>query len=223
MKYKAYFLKSVAGFLLVSPQYVMADYRYTFTSGPITEIIANNNIRGNELVPIEPDDFLTIVINTTAAPMTQGADYPSGSNPKGYFLEATSIEMSFGAYHLNSADAGYNPYTSFFINEYDASGLPTNWNFNLVTEPYGSAGSTPDYFEQLQFLSQGDGGNSYNSIFTYSLTPAGEYYMNAIAAGPGQWTLEQISSPVPEVETYAMMMAGLGLVGFVSRRRKTKQ
>lgn len=30
-----------------------------------------------------------------------------------------------------------------------------------------------------------------------------------------------VLSPVPEPETYAMLLAGLGLVGFVGRRRKT--
>jgi hypothetical protein len=28
------------------------------------------------------------------------------------------------------------------------------------------------------------------------------------------------AQPVPEAETYAMMLAGLGLVGFMARRRK---
>jgi hypothetical protein len=28
------------------------------------------------------------------------------------------------------------------------------------------------------------------------------------------------AAPVPEAETYAMMLAGLGLVGFMARRRK---
>ncbi|SFU39401.1 PEP-CTERM sorting domain-containing protein [Nitrosospira multiformis] len=30
-----------------------------------------------------------------------------------------------------------------------------------------------------------------------------------------------LASPVPEAETYAMLLAGLGLIGFTSRRRKT--
>ena len=34
-------------------------------------------------------------------------------------------------------------------------------------------------------------------------------------------TLAQaVSAPIPEPETYAMMLAGLGLIGFVARRRK---
>jgi len=31
-----------------------------------------------------------------------------------------------------------------------------------------------------------------------------------------------VTSPVPEPETYAMLLAGLGLMGFVARRRKQK-
>ena len=33
---------------------------------------------------------------------------------------------------------------------------------------------------------------------------------------------EAITAPVPEPETYALMLAGLGLVGFMARRRKAK-
>ena len=41
----------------------------------------------------------------------------------------------------------------------------------------------------------------------------------------GSWVLRgadigQIASPVPEPETYAMLLAGLGLIGFTARRRK---
>ena len=30
-----------------------------------------------------------------------------------------------------------------------------------------------------------------------------------------------IGIPIPEPETYAMLLAGLGLLGFIARRRKT--
>jgi hypothetical protein len=35
-------------------------------------------------------------------------------------------------------------------------------------------------------------------------------------------TLDQQTAPIPEPETYAMMLAGLGLLGFAARRRKQK-
>lgn len=49
-------------------------------------------------------------------------------------------------------------------------------------------------------------GNSFGSISSYSGTIS-------VAAGA------PIPSPVPEPETYAMMLAGLGLLGFAARRK----
>ncbi len=34
------------------------------------------------------------------------------------------------------------------------------------------------------------------------------------------YTIEMVTAPIPEPETYALMLAGLGLVGFMARRRK---
>ncbi len=36
-------------------------------------------------------------------------------------------------------------------------------------------------------------------------------------------SLQQVKSPVPEPETYAMFLAGLGLMGYMARRRKENQ
>jgi hypothetical protein len=40
--------------------------------------------------------------------------------------------------------------------------------------------------------------------------------------GPIGWTT-YMAAPVPEPETYALMLAGLGLLGFVARRRNQKE
>ena len=47
-----------------------------------------------------------------------------------------------------------------------------------------------------------------------------EIFVNVQHPASGNDVLVQISAPVPEPETYAMMLAGLGLVGFMGRRRK---
>ncbi|OYY92748.1 MAG: hypothetical protein B7Y41_14295 [Hydrogenophilales bacterium 28-61-23] len=49
----------------------------------------------------------------------------------------------------------------------------------------------------------------------------GKYYVNVQHPDSGNDMLVEIS-PVPEPETYAMMLAGLGLVGFMARRRAAR-
>ena len=60
----------------------------------------------------------------------------------------------------------------------------------------------------------------YNLV---SLMSAGPYYLavSGLADGSagGHYVLN-IAAPVPEPETYALLLAGLALVGFVARRRK---
>ena len=60
---------------------------------------------------------------------------------------------------------------------------------------------------------------------TFSSLLAGDYYYQVTGAvignkGGGYQLFSEVS-PVPEPETYAMLLAGLGLVGFMVRRRKT--
>ena len=50
---------------------------------------------------------------------------------------------------------------------------------------------------------------------TYSL------HINYTATGAGNYKGSVEVTPVPEPETYGMMLAGLGLMGFVARRRKS--
>lgn len=93
-------------------------------------------------------------------------------------------------------------------------------------------------------------GNSNNFLFVNSETPDDLYYKNFFfyipyyggidplistyahaqfrnigadnSAGIGTWALKSVSA-VPEPEVYAMLLAGLGLMGTTARRRKEKQ
>jgi hypothetical protein len=60
--------------------------------------------------------------------------------------------------------------------------------------------------------------------FSGSGTPIAPYG-NFIQAGVDNFRLSAVqqAAPVPEPETYAMMLAGLGLLGMAARRRKQKR
>lgn len=56
-----------------------------------------------------------------------------------------------------------------------------------------------------------------------SLNGAGDYFIHiaGVATGSGSYNGNvSLVSPVPEPETYGMLLAGLGMIGFVARRRK---
>jgi hypothetical protein len=70
--------------------------------------------------------------------------------------------------------------------------------------------------------------NPATSSFTLAgsaITPG--YYSLAVNghsdAGMGAYALSVMVTAVPEPESYAMMLAGLGLLGFASRRRKQQE
>ena len=43
---------------------------------------------------------------------------------------------------------------------------------------------------------------------------------NVVGASNGSYAFSAVAAPVPEPETYAMMLAGLGAVGFIAFRRR---
>ena len=73
-------------------------------------------------------------------------------------------------------------------------------------------------------------GSSFQNLTPFSL-PAGAYELrisgtSLVGSGgyfSGHMTLATTTAPIPEPETYAMMLAGLGLMGFVARRRKRNE
>ena len=67
----------------------------------------------------------------------------------------------------------------------------------------------------------GIGGAAFGGTTTLALD-AGSYYYAVAGYGfsPGGYAIASTTAPVPEPETYAMLAAGLGIVGFLARRRR---
>lgn len=78
-----------------------------------------------------------------------------------------------------------------------------------VTDPYNVG-----YVDMIV----GEGDISPEGILAYSYN--GKHYLAAAHEVSNTTTLYSLAAPVPEPESYAMLLAGLGLIGVAARRRK---
>ena len=126
----------------------------------------------------------------------------STDSTKGYLLswDLTSTAGSLDSgFNYNAGDSYISSYTSssFYPVAKNCCAMPP-WLYVSFTNPLNTIGTDP-----ISFVFELD---------TYSGPP----YSNMRYAYSGY----AISSAVPEPQTYAMWLAGLGLIGFITLRRK---
>jgi hypothetical protein len=119
------------------------------------------------------------------------------------FLQPVGGVYSFGTFSINTGGGDNQPYGSY----------------GVAIDSTARNGSGKGYFGDLQFNLTRVGGLSTTDF----LANANGYYFsadisNGVNTGAQAWAL----TSVPEPESYAMMLAGLGLMGFVVRRRKNR-
>jgi hypothetical protein len=115
---------------------------------------------------------------------------------------------------------------------FSVAGLPAtastgvSVNLNLGSLSFHISNMKLDLFNASNGWIAGDlvSGSSDNTVDVNAVLTNGDYYFLvrgfADGAGTNQGIYTFTAAAVPEAETYAMMLAGLGLVGFmVSRRR----
>lgn len=145
-----------------------------------------------------------------------------GDNINGYtaVFSNNSVGNSFSDWlnfsiPASSDGSGASVVLSNFVNNISYS----NWNVIFtVFDLYESAnlvasGFTGGIYSALSFNNQAVPGN-------YSLNVAGYKLDTAQSGGYSGTVSVNPAAPVPEPETYAMLFAGLGLIGFTARRRK---
>jgi hypothetical protein len=126
--------------------------------------------------------------------------YPTAANAD---ITNSTHGAAFNTAGANMFDAGDA------TNVYFQNGSKDNWNGATSFTSTGAASGDLNFY----FLSN----TSTNTATAAAVTKyAGVWSFDSATA-----QLSYATAPVPEAETYAMMLAGLGLVGFmVSRRRK---
>jgi len=137
----------------------------------------------------------------------------NGTYDVGYNVISPHSELSY-MYYVNLGLKGYYSPTGAFQQDYGVFGNGTTGgqkNVGLVNNLQSTVyWSGTEYAPNLASLawgflaSNGGQGSYYQTI---------EFYAWAVRPG-------DVAAPVPEPETYAMMLAGLGLLGFAARCRK---
>jgi hypothetical protein len=102
---------------------------------------------------------------------------------------------------------------------------PTSIAFNMTTSGLQRFdGSNWSLLTPFTFTTQSLGSVSLTSgLFGNPSIAAGTYRLlveGSVLNGPASYTVQSSVTPVPEPHEWAMMLAGLGLVGWVARRRK---
>lgn len=122
--------------------------------------------------------------------------------------------------------AGDNIYQAFSS---DGAGL-YNVNFLANGQGYSSVYLSSDVNAQNFSNAQGTSGSPstvygpgwQSATYSFNATANTSYHVFFEGAGTGLGVDGISVTAVPEPETYAMMLAGLGAVGFVARRRKSR-
>lgn len=94
-----------------------------------------------------------------------------------------------------------------------------------ISNNFGSFGITGGTIELFTSAGSKVGGISFASGTTFDSLLAGDYkfVISGTATGKlgGSYIVNAAVTPVPEPETYALLLGGLGVIGFVARRRKS--
>lgn len=143
-------------------------------------------------------------------------DYP---NPE-FFFQAVS--GSFTDHYTFTMPADFVGVTSVTVSNDNAPGLLiTGGMFSLYSNADGIVGNGDDALVGGAWAFDGTTGTTQHTV---AIAPGDYYYavsgMGAGIAGQGAYIISSQLQPIPEPETYGMLLGGLGLLGFMLRRRK---
>ena len=151
-------------------------------------------------------DGFTIFVPVSATLVASTAPAPFNGAP-GFWSQGSSSQLDLGGNGSQNlvAPAGYAAYTWWGQNTQSVYTPGSTANFSITLSNVAVGSNTvgvSTYFGYGAATAQ-SASNQYGNYSTFTGT-----FASPVAA-------------VPEPETYAMLLAGLGLVGFMARRRKS--
>jgi hypothetical protein len=161
------------------------------------------------------------------------ATYNINETLTGTFLYGVQADGTGDMTHsLVAADPVHTLNTSFSFTNVNGSPFSTG---GIFTESFGGGDATYGTFT-FTSLTGGNGTSSFTGLF--NVTGGTGLYSGAVGSGAMSGTdtwytqvsgtsihtsIGSFTTPVPEPETYGMLLVGLGLMGFTVRRRKNAQ
>jgi hypothetical protein len=156
----------------------------------------------------------------------------------GYGHAASGTNGLSGISSLGGVDYG-SPFSIEFFSPTNTSIAAATNYFSITPDRAGGSGNTVT-LTAYDFTGQLVGTRSFvenvGFLGTLELSGVGNFHKVVVSAGLANPSsggigmdlvtygdLSPIAAPIPEPETYAMMLAGLGLLGAVARRRKVSQ
>lgn len=164
-----------------------------------------------------------------AAAIALGLGVVAGANAATYNLGAISAPSSY----TDIVQVGVGSFSDQWIFDIPSAlfsgGSVSNLNISIenVGDLYNINGLSVQLYDNANTLLANLDTNP-NSSVNYKVgsgvfAPANDYYFTVSGIGSGmlggQYVFAVSTLPVPEPESYAMLLAGLGLMGAISRRR----